>query len=342
MSPPHETFALARASQAALLTQASDRIAEQVRDHRDAGRFRGAGPILTGIGASLSAACAPSWVLRSRGIHAWRLGAGDHPLPWPASGHPVIGISQSGRSPETIAVMGSIPRPRRYAVSNLCPSPLTRVVDAALSLGNLPDSYASTVGFTATIMGLGMIADAWDGGDIDPAWADLPDALRSTASLVEARAGELAATFAGATNADFVGAGPSVGSAEAGALLFREVARLPSTAMSTRQYLHGSMESAGRGVHVVLGDHRELGVCRTLSDAGHRVILVTTEEVAESRTLQTVRIPDLPPAPRAIIEALVLQTLVAEVARQSGVPVEEFVFHNPDTKVDVPEAQAAG
>ncbi len=265
---------------------------------------------------------------------AWRLGTGDCPLPWPASGHLVIGISQSGRSPETIEVLRSVDRSRRYVVSNVWPSPLTEIVDASLSLGNIPDSYASTVGYTATIMGLGMIADAWDGGTIDPAWTSLPDLFRATERLVEPRAAELAGAFAGAETADFVGAGSSVGSAENGALLMREVARLPSSAMSTRQYLHGPMESAGRGVHVVLGADRELDMAATLSNAGHRVILVTTSDIAESATLQVVRIPALPPAPQAIIEALVMQVIVAEVARQRDVPVEEFVFANPDTKVD--------
>ena len=110
--------------------------------------------------------------------------------------------------------------------------------------------------------------------------------------------------------------------------------------MSTRQYLHGSMESAGHSVHVVMGDDRELAVCRTLSEAGHRVILLTTQEVPETRSLQVVRIPSLPPAPRAIVEALVMQAVVGEVARQRGVPVEEFVFDNPDTKVETAEVRS--
>ncbi len=244
------TFTQARREQADALERAVPRIAEQVRAQAGAGGFRGPGPILTGIGASLAAACAPVWAMRSRGIAAVRLGAGDHPLPWPRSSHPVIGASQSGRSPETIAVLRSVDQRLRYVVTNICPSPLTEIADARLSLGNIPDSYASTVGFTATVMGLGMIADVWDGGSIDDSWILLPGLFRETEAMVDARAGELAAAFQGAGMTDFVAAGPSVGSAEGGALLLREVARLPSNAMSTRQYLHGSMESSRwRGPH---------------------------------------------------------------------------------------------
>jgi fructoselysine-6-P-deglycase FrlB-like protein len=139
--------------------------------------------------------------------------------------------------------------------------------------------------------------------------------------------------FADATSADFVGAGPSVGSAEAGALLFREIARVPATGMGTRQYLHGSMESAGDGVHVLFGDGREPEVADTLAAAGHQVILITTEDIAARPGLATVRLPRRPPAQRAILEVGVIQILVAAVADLRAINIEDFVFDNADTKV---------
>jgi fructoselysine-6-P-deglycase FrlB-like protein len=327
------TFTAARATQAERLTSAIGAVSDQITARRDNGEFTGAGPIFVGIGASLAAACAPAWTLRSRGIHSWRLGAGDHPLPFPVSDHPIIGVSQSGRSAETLAVLKSVDMSLRYAVTNNQPSPISDVVRETLSLGNIPDSYASTVGYTATIIGLGMIAEAWDGGTIDPGWEKLPALLRATENDVSERARELVEAFVGTSSADFVAAGPSVGSAEAGALLFREIARVPSTAMSTRQYLHGAMESAGEGAHLILGDDRELEVARTLSSAGHRVIVVSSEPVAEGPRLRAVRLPKLPPSQRAVLEAIVMQVLVAELADLSGIDVEEFIFHNSDTKV---------
>jgi fructoselysine-6-P-deglycase FrlB-like protein len=330
------SFAAARATQAEELKAALGRLSSQVLDRQAAGDFSGEGPIFVGIGASLAAAAAPVWALRTRGIHSWRLGAGDYPLPFPPSEHAVIGISQSGRSAETLAVLTSVDPALRYAVVNNQPSPIADLVDKTIALGNIADSYASTIGYTATVAALGMIADAWNGGAIDEAWSQLPDLFDWTQASVGARAAELAATFDGVGTADFVGAGPAVGSAEAGALLFREVARIPSSGMSTRQYLHGSMESAGRGVHVVFGDTRELEVAHTLSGAGHRVILITNAEVNETATLQVVRLPKLSSAPRAILEALVLQILVEAVAKAAGTEIEEFVFHNSDTKVESP------
>lgn len=328
------TFARARATQADALEAAIARIGAEVLRQQHDGGLRGPGPVFVGIGASLAAASPAVWELRSRGIHSWRLGAGDHPLPFPASVHPIIGISQSGKSTETLAVLGSIDPALRYAVVNTDPSPVSQLATAVLSLGNIPDSYASTIGYTATVAGLGMIAEAWDGGALDEGWASLPDLFRWTEQTVGERAVELAATFRGRSTADFVGAGPSVGSAEAGALLFREVARVHAAGMSTRQYLHGSMESAGDGVHVLFGEDRELEVARMLADAGHSALLVTTADVAEAPRLQTVRLPDVAPAQRAILEALVMQILVEQVAIDAGVEIEEFVFFHTDTKVE--------
>lgn len=334
MSIDYITFAAARATQSASLGAAIDRLCAEMADRALIGGLRGPGPIFVGIGASLAAAAAPVWALRSRGIHSWRLGSGDIPLPFPTTDHPVIGISQSGRSAETLAVLETIDPADRFVVVNNRPSPIADLLgENAIVLGNIQDSYASTIGYTATLAALGLIADFWNDGSAGADWATLTDHFDRVEASVSARASELAATFDGAASADFVGTGPAVGSAEAGALLFREVARLPSTAMSTRTYLHGSMESAGLGVHIVFGAAREIEVAMMLSGAGHRVILVTSEDVAETPTLQVVRLPALRAAPRAVLEAQVMQILVQAVAVQGGIDIEEFVFTNADTKI---------
>jgi glucosamine--fructose-6-phosphate aminotransferase (isomerizing) len=336
----YNTFADARATQADELGRAIPLIAAQIADRQAAGELEGPGPVFVGIGASLAAACAAVWELRSRGIHSWRLGAGDLPVPFPESVHPIVGISQSGRSAETLAVLDSVAPELRLAVVNTEPSPISQIA-STIALGNLADSYASTIGYTATVAALGMLADAWDGGRIDPGWFTLNETFSRVEADLAKRVGGLAELFRTVASSDFVGAGPAVGSAEAGALLFREVARIPATGMSTRQYLHGSMESAGDGVHVVFGDSRELDLATTLSEAGHHVILISGEPVDSTPTLHVVQLPKLPAAQRAVLEALVMQVLVGAVAAVRGVEIEEFVFHNADTKVPVDAGGAA-
>ncbi|BBB02208.1 putative sugar isomerase [Actinacidiphila reveromycinica] len=334
MSEGYLPYATARATQAEELEAAIARLGPSVASLAEAGLLAGPGPVFVGIGASLAAACAPVWSLRARGVHAWRLGAGDHPLPYPASRHPVFGVSQSGRSAETLAVLESVPPPLRHAVVNMTPSPIAGIATGVLDIGGIRDSYASTIGYTATVAALGMLADAWDGGAPDEGWARLGALFAATEKDLREQVRALAPLFAAATSADFVGAGPAVGSAEASALLFREVVRVPSTGMSTRQYLHGAMESAGGGVHVVFGDEREHAVADTLAAAGHPVVLVTSAPPPARPRLHPVRVPRLPAAQRAVLEILVAQILVEAVAEVRGVDIEEFVFHNADIKVD--------
>jgi fructoselysine-6-P-deglycase FrlB-like protein len=330
------SYATARETQAEALTEAIGRLVGSVERWAGRGSLTGPGPIFMGIGASLAAAAAPVWELRSRGVHAWRLGAGDHPLPFPASPHPVIAVSQSGRSSETLAALESLDQARRYAVVNVAHSPIAHAASSVLELGSIPDSYASTIGYTATVAALGIIAEAWDGGRIAESWSRLGATFADVENRLTEQVRGLAPLFADATSADFVGAGPAVGTAEAGALLFREVARIPSTGMSTRQYLHGSMESAGGGVHVLFGDEGEHAVARTLSEAGHPVILVTSKPIeGYAPTLHPVLVPRLAPAQAAIVEILVAQILVEAVAQLRGIEVEEFVFSSTDAKVPV-------
>lgn len=325
------SLAAARTSQADLLERAIGGIRDEVDAARDA--LKGPGPIFLGIGASYAASGAAVWTLRSRGIEAYRLNAGEHPLPFPTSPHPVIGVSQSGRSTETLAVLRALPAKLRMAVLNVVPSPIAEIASTTISLGNLPDSYASTTGYTATIVALGMVAEAWDGGAIDASWPKLPAAFRALEAELSGRISALAKPLSGAASVDYAAAAPSIGSAEVGSLLLREVARVPATGFSTRQYLHGAMESAGRTAHVLAGGDREAGVAHTLARAGHDVVLITTLELAEEPRLAVVRIPDLSATQRTILEALVMQSLAVEAALQRGVDPDAFVFHHTDTKV---------
>lgn len=326
-------FAAARSAQIDVLEGAMPAITEQVRSAANDGELSGPGPMLLGMGASLAAAGAAAWAMRSRGIDALRVDPGANPVPFPASDRPLIGISQSGRSAETLAVMDSSAPHRRLAVVNVVPSPVSNLASTTISLGNLHDSYASTIGYTATVIALGMLAEAWDGGEISQNWQSLPDHLRQVDLHLRERASALALPLVGAHSIDCVGAARSIGSAETGALMLREIARIPASGFSTRQYLHGAMESAGHTAHLLMGGERELGVARTLAQAGHDVILVTNLEVAEEPRMSVIRLPEVSAVQRPVLEALVVQALAAEAAARKGLDPDTFVFFHADTKV---------
>ena len=330
MSDRYSTFAQALTRQRAALASVITAVTAQ--GAAAAGQLRGPGPIFLGMGASLSAAAAPVWQLRAAGIESYRLGAGDVPRPLPIGDHPVVAVSQSGSSAETLAVLDDVDRDRIIAVVNEVPSPIADAAGLTIDLGAGQDSYASTLGYTGTIAGLALIAEYWDGGTVHPSWIDLPDDLGSLETDLDLRIEEAAGVFDGTVGADFVAAGPSLASAETGALLFREVSRIPATGMSTRQYLHGPMESAGTSAHILIGGEREIRLARQLGDAGHPVLLLTTRAVEPSPSVRVLRLPQRFGAQQQIVEAFALQRLVRQVAITRDIPIESFVFHQDDTK----------
>ncbi|ACU71535.1 sugar isomerase (SIS) [Catenulispora acidiphila DSM 44928] len=291
-------------------------------------------PLFTGIGASHAALAVPVERLRAAGIAAQRVLA--HEICDNAKGFDtdlVVGVSQSGRSSETIAAFKALDHAARLAVLNVTPSPLGELATLTVDLGNEPDSFASTIGFTGTVVALDLIAAAIAGErDAAQGWSGIAEkvaAVRTHAADVISTLSERAGLCVAA---DFVASGASRASAEEGALLLREVARTPSAASATRNYLHGEMESAGRTLHVVFGDGREIELARTLADAGHLTVLITSMDAALVANLAVIRVPAATPAARVVLETVVTQELAAALAVERQVPVEGFVFANNDTK----------
>ncbi|MET9364360.1 SIS domain-containing protein [Streptomyces sp. NPDC006632] len=316
--------------------QALERVITHVRqqlDGPDLARLREVRrPLLAGIGASYAALALPVEVLRSHGVPAQRVLSSEiedglHGFDTDL----LIGVSQGGRSSETIAAFKAAGGPSTLAVLNVSPSPLGELAELTVDMGNEPDSYASTVGFTATLVALDLIAGAIAGRADDP-WAGIAE----QAAAVRARAAEVVSCLrsraALCVAADCVASGASRVSAEEAALLLREVPRMPAAASVTRNYLHGEMESAGNTLHLVFGDGREVELARSLSGAGHLTLLITTQDVDPAGSLGVVRLPESAPSARVVLETVVVQELVAALSDERGVPIESFVFANDDTK----------
>ncbi|MFI6321029.1 SIS domain-containing protein [Nonomuraea sp. NPDC050556] len=300
----------------------------------DLAHLRGAArPLFTGIGASHAALAVPVDLLRTRGVVTQRVLSSE--IGQDARGFEadvVIGVSQGGRSTETLAAFSQLRDVPRVAVLNVTPSPLSSLADHTVDLGNQPDSYASTIGFTGTVVALDLIASLISGASHGDPWAQISaqalavrDRTLFALATVQARAARCVA-------ADVVASGTSRTSSEEAALLLREVARMPAAASVTRNYLHGEMESAGQTLHVVFGDGRELALARTLSAAGHLTLLVTTQQVDSGPDLAVVRLPEAAPSARVVLETVVAQELAGSLADERGIAIESFVFANDDTK----------
>jgi glutamine---fructose-6-phosphate transaminase (isomerizing) len=154
-------------------------------------------------------------------------------------------------------------------------------------------------------------------------------------------------TLRGLTSFDLVGSGLQAGTAAQGALLLREVAKLPAAAYETYQYLHGPLESAapGRGL-LAVGGAREARLAASMADAGATTVLITALDDAgldhagvagaghgPRPNLTVFRLPAAGDAALALLAILPLQTISGALADAAGLPDGEFRFHQDDTKV---------
>ncbi|MFF3209346.1 SIS domain-containing protein [Streptomyces sp. NPDC002886] len=333
MSGSRITFLEGQADQGAALARIADRVRTQLASPDLAGLRAAERPLFTGIGASYAALAVPVQQLREAGIVSQRVLSSE--IETGTAGFDtdcLIAVSQGGRSSETIAAFEcAAPGITKTALLNVVPSPLGDLADLTVDLGNEPDSYASTIGYTGTIVALDLIAGAVAGRDGDP-WGEIAEqttAIHSQAAEVVAGLRERGARCIAS---DGVAAGASRASAEEGALLLREVVRMTAAHSATRNYLHGEMESAGNTLHLVYGDGREIELARSLAGAGHLTLLMTTAEVEPADSLSVIRLPEVADAVRVVLETVVLQELVAQLSAERDVPIESFVFANDDTK----------
>uniref|UniRef100_A0AAU2K2B6 Glutamine--fructose-6-phosphate aminotransferase [isomerizing] n=1 Tax=Streptomyces sp. NBC_00049 TaxID=2903617 RepID=A0AAU2K2B6_9ACTN len=327
------TFLQGQADQGAALTRIAARVRARLDSPALAGLRSARRPLFTGIGASYAALAVPVQQLREAGVVTQRVLSSE--IENGTAGFDtdcLIAVSQSGRSSETLAAFRrAAPGITRTALLNVVPSPLGALADVTVDLGNEPDSHASTIGYTGTVVALDLVAGVLAGRDGDP-WDDIAEQTtavhRQATEVVAGLRGRAARCIA----SDGVAAGASRASAEEGALLLREVVRMTAAASATRNYLHGEMESAGNTLHLVHGDGREIALARSLAAAGHLTLLVTTADVDIAENLFTVRLPRVADAVRVVLETVVLQELVAQLSDERGVPIESFVFANGDTK----------
>ncbi|WP_330299978.1 SIS domain-containing protein [Streptomyces sp. NBC_00503] len=333
MSGSRITFLEGQADQGAALARIADRVRTQLATPELAGLRGAERPLFTGIGASYAALAVPVQQLREAGIVTQRVLSSE--IETGTEGFDtdcLVAVSQGGRSSETIAAFEcAAPGITKTALLNVVPSPLGDLADLTVDLGNEPDSYASTIGYTGTVVALDLIAGAVAGREGDP-WGEIAEQTTAVHQQATEVVAGLRERGARCIASDGVAAGASRASAEEGALLLREVVRMTAAASATRNYLHGEMESAGNTLHLVYGDGREIELARSLAGAGHLTLLITTVGTDPADNLSVVRLPEVADAVRVVLETVVLQELVAQLSAERNVPIESFVFANDDTK----------
>ena len=225
-----------------------------------------------------------------------------------------VGLSESGRSAETVAALSQLSGTRRVGLTNFADSPLVAVVEEALYLDSGPDSPVYTTGYTATLQALGLLGEHWSGQATD--WSGLPEMAATVLTDAAPFMADLSSVLAGARIVDVVASGASISTAGEGALMLRESARLLTASHETYNYLHGPMEPLDpQTACVIIGDGREVRLALETSELGCPTLLITTgSDIASSKTLTVMTLPQ---ASSPLAQAVLRDTSVA-AARLGG------------------------
>lgn len=289
--------------------------------------------LAVGIGASHAAAAAGVRCMRGAGIDATRHLPGE--LPGADGPGLVLAISQSGRSAEVVDLARQFPAERVLALTNYDPSPLGDLAGQSLNLGNHADSSVSFLSFTGTLVALGMLTEHWSGVvDLDR-WQGVVDSAILQVQAAAVHLDAAAEVLAAGEFIDVVAPAALRGVAEEAALMFREGPRVPATGMETRHYLHGPMDAAGAGAHLILGGEREALLARQLAEQTTRLVYLTTaltplpQEAAVAFGLEQT---EADPIGQALCTTILAQDLTLRVAALRGVDIDAPVFTRLDTK----------
>jgi len=168
----------------------------------------------------------------------------------------VVGISQSGESPDVIAVVeeGRRQGTLTLAITNEADSRLARAAELVLPLGAGPElSVPASKTYTASLLALAMISQAIDPDDsFESSLAGVPDAMQS-ALRDEARVAPLVPDLTG-PRAVVLGRGFNFSTAEEIALKLSETSYVLARAWSLADFEHGPIAIVEAGLPVVIVD----------------------------------------------------------------------------------------
>jgi glutamine---fructose-6-phosphate transaminase (isomerizing) len=327
----------------------------------DLAPWRGRRLALTGMGASTNAIAAvlPAYWSAGLAAYGW-LGSELERAGQAAGAEAIVAVSQSGKSAEIFSALRHLPDGwPRLVVTDAEDSPIGERADATVPLALLEDSMVRTIGYTGTVQAMLLLRDA-----LAPAfapatdWDQLADEVDRMLPPATELAERLLPALRGVTAFDVVGSGLHAGTAAQGALLLREVCKLPAATYETYQYLHGPIEAVARGrVLIAIGGAREARLAESMAAEGATVLLISagTPPPSGPPGLTVFALPRLSAAPdpagadpavpgpavagpgapaHAVLGILPLQTVVGLLAEDLGCEDGRFLFHQDDTKVD--------
>lgn len=245
------------------------------------------------------------------------------------SGAAVVGISQSGQSPDLIAVVESGRRQGRptIVITNQPESPLASLADVVVSLRAGPErSVAATKTYTATLMAIALIAAQSDRMAAISALGTVPDAVAEVLDAAS-QIGAAAEAFGPVRDCVVLGRGYHYATSFEWALKLQEMAYVLAHPFSTADFAHGPFAVLERDFPVLA-----VAVRGALFDGTvemlHRIrnerrahLLVVTDDA--SIGLPSIEIPSIDEWLSPIPAIVAAQVFTEALARVRGVDPEQ-------------------
>ncbi len=230
----------------------------------------------------------------------------------------VVGISQSGRSPDMVAVVEEARRQGALtvALTNDAASPLAATADHVVELLAGPErSTAATKTYTAELLAVALLSAALDPPSPgETAELGTVPALVSAALAAEPAARDLAAAHAGRQRAVVLGRGYSYATAREWALKLQEMALVAAMAYSAADFEHGPLALAEPGLPVLAvapsGPELEAQLAllaRLKADHGARLLVISDAPAARAIDESLVLPDGVPPWLAPVVEVVPAQ-----------------------------------
>jgi glucosamine--fructose-6-phosphate aminotransferase (isomerizing) len=197
--------------------------------------------------------------------------------PMKLAGSAAIAISQSGKSPDIVAMAQAATDAGAlsFALTNTPQSPMANACSHALDIQAGPElAVAATKSyFNSIVAGLALLAEWIDDNELKAALRNLPTACEKAVAL---QWSELAGQLGDADSLFMLGRGPALAIASEAALKFKETSNMHAEAYSSAEVLHGP---------VALVDYRFPVVAFAARDAAETSVISIADGLVDKGAL---------------------------------------------------------
>lgn len=242
----------------------------------------------------------------------------------------IIAVSQSGESAEIVRLLEeNRARATIIGVTNTPESSLASRANCVLLTHAGAEASVSCKTYVTALMALRLLSSVLRDRDGECARAELSQAVPAAETYLaswEDHVVQLGAALGDVHQWILVGRGPSLATANTGALTIKESIRIPAEGMSSAAFRHGPIEMLGAETFVLIfsGDGEGRDLNESLHDhvraLGHRSGLVG--EHADN----ALRLPRVSDGVRTIVEIMPVQMLILALAARNGIEPGRFAI----------------